>query len=509
MKKNKLLIGLLSTAAVASSLTPIVTLTSCGWSNNLMREYTPTIKPAADKTFDTQADAVDEYLRLCEENTEIFAQDLLYTLSRGMPQYNAYISEFCEISEASYGAKVSNISVNRAKKQVSFDLTMKIVYDYSLTKREELEFYDLGFKKWNTTTVANFVFDFDTTKCNLDPYAYRRQMTTYAGATQFGICEFNSTVQMLSQKGWAIDLDGKKVNFNETIPGRRCHFILPSYEYAQAHGSLDNYAKCYAEAWDLWLNYWGIQALVLSFKYYMPSNFIGDSADNPRTLDFGSYHMQNANLSDFFTHEENILYGFNTSLDSIKNLQNLRSDEGKDYWDEGSKTITLPDSNWGAQTCYTIAPYAFDAEASNYTNLGVPNNTKTIVIPSNYHTIQQYAFNSSTSVEKLVIGHEGSENLELGSNCFYQMLGLNEIDFSAFGAEQSGKITGPTQVKPFAGVHLGNIYPEGTSEGTIIVNKDCTDAQLSAWKSKLFNLGLKIWEDGISETGWKVERAKK
>lgn len=519
MKKNKLLITLLSTAGITSAVTPLVTLTSCGNNEklgNLMTEYTPTIKPLAAQNFATPMDAVKKYVSECKKNPEIFAQDLLYTLSRGMPQYNAYMSEFCEITKTDYDAQVSNITVDETKLQIGFDLKMHVVFDYSKTKRTELEFYDLNYQAWDAVTVAHFNFDFNTTDfAQYDIRGQRRQMTSYAGATQFGISEFGSTTKMISQKGTGINLDGKKESL-DAGEGDECHFILPTYDWYLNHSpeGITKYNEYYAQAWQLWLEYWGMQALVLTFKYYMPSNSCPASDDTPRSLDFGSYYMQNANVGKTFAigKDQDIegvtdLYGFNLSLDSIKNLENLKNsalqeEESFTYKDE---ELTLP--NGGGVT--KIADGAFDGAFSNYTNIGLPSEVKKLVIPSNFLNIGERAFAETGGLESIRFERQGQNDpLVLANHAFSTLRDVRYIDFSDFGKENFGKITttNPTQpeIKPFESITIGR---EAGLYGTIKLPtiSDSETTLIANWENKLAALGLPKY-DKDTGFGWNYDR---
>lgn len=518
MKNKKILIPILSIGALTSVVAPLSTLTSCGKKlGNLMTEYTPTIAaPEYKEAFATPHDVVVQYLKECYDNPEIFRQDLLYTLSRGMPQYNAYMSEFCEISDADYDATIDKIQVNKNDETVSFELTMKIHFDYSKTKKYELEWYDLNYQIWDSVTTAKFVFDFKTTTFDaFDARGQRRQMTTYAGATQLGISEFRSTTQLIKQTGKGINLEGNEVDLGQS-GGDLCHFILPTYDYYEKEGQTETYYKNYTEAWKLWLDYWGIQAPVLSFKYYMPSNNVLASDDTPRALDFGSYHMQYARLKDLYTYgkstqtsyvdnPEKTIMGFNLSHDSSRNWTNIQSDIG---WDAANKALTLGNQS-GLIT--NVAPHAFDGVFSEYTNLGIPNEVEALVIPGSYSDFGDYAFTSSFGLKKLIFEQTGDNVVAFHDHSFDTLPNVEEIDFSKMGKTKSGMLTqmGGIGASAFADIHLGVETQVGVKEGDIIIP---VGADEETWKAQLKTLGFKLVEEEQASGkpgGWYVHTADK
>ena len=274
MKKNKILIALTTIAGGATSaIIPLSTLVGCGAKKgNLMTEYTPSIKQKEAILLDDPSDVLNRYLEAVQDNKEIFAQDLRYTLSRGMPQYFSYISEFCEITDHNFNMTVNSIDVDTENKIITTDLTFKILFDYSKTKKEEMVWYDMNVYKWDTTTRCKLTLDFDTTKSAgfdpaAQPYAAKRQMTTYAGATQFGISERNSTIQLISERGSWIDLDHKKHKIDNKEASPVYHFMLPQEDYWTSIGKKETYEQNLAEVWDVWFDQVGLQTIVLILKY--------------------------------------------------------------------------------------------------------------------------------------------------------------------------------------------------------------------------------------------------
>ncbi|MCQ3915650.1 MAG: leucine-rich repeat domain-containing protein [Mycoplasmoidaceae bacterium] len=180
----------------------------------------------------------------------------------------------------------------------------------------------------------------------------------------------------------------------------------------------------------------GAQILVLLFKYYLPSNVLtGTTA--PNTLDFGSYYMGDVNLTSdetFKTHEKDsktTLYGFNPSLDSIRNLDNAVK-SGSIVKDEIDQHIifNVPEANY-------LASHAFDGNVSAYTNIGVPLGVEEVVIPETYENIESYAFagNPMTiGLKTLKLNPSAIQNqyCKIHEYAFSELLSLNKIDLSAF-----------------------------------------------------------------------------
>ncbi|MCQ3908451.1 MAG: leucine-rich repeat domain-containing protein [Mycoplasmoidaceae bacterium] len=212
-----------------------------------------------------------------------------------------------------------------------------------------------------------------------------------------------------------------------------------------------------------------MQALVLTFKYYMPSNVVEASDDTPRSLDFGSYHMQNVSLDTTFTTDANTLYGFNLSLDSIKNAKNLET-----YSGFVNSKLTLPSG--GGVT--TIADNAFDGAISNYTNLGLPDNVITLDIPSTYLNIGESAFTSSDGLREIIFHRNPNYATNLGQHAFSELKSVSEIDFTDFNPGESGKLAAADGDKPFETIHLGRTEPG--SDGLIYIPALCTQAQEQA-----------------------------
>lgn len=505
MKINKILTPIIFASSLSAACLPLTTLTSCSDNGfyNLLNEYTPKIAPLADTRFNSTKDVVNKYLDLVDENKQIFADDLLYTLSRGMPQYVAYISEFCEISKNEYSAKIDNIKVDKTKRQISCDVTAKINFDYGLTKKEELIWYDVTYKKWDSTSKVNFIFDFNTDEFTADDiHGQKAQMTSFAGATQLGLSELNSSVQLVSQTGSAVDYDNNTVSLNTTEAGRRCHFILPSEGY-WAEKSEATYIEHYAETWDLWLNYWGAQSLVLILKYYMPSNIYSVSDKTPKSLDFGSYHLQNANLNDIYTVDGNTLIGFNISLDSIKNLQNLYRKDIETGYDVQHKILTLPD-NGGDIT--QVAANAFDGGQSVYSNVGIPLEVEKVVVPA-YDEIGSRAFAENSYIKEFDFQYDGviQGKYSISPNAFSTLQSVDTLDFSSFDStiDPSNKFKATTDtVKPFTNIHLGSAKIVGKAEGKLIYPKNADVEKWTNFAKKI--LGLEIYDKTATGSGWEL-----
>ncbi|MCQ3915648.1 MAG: hypothetical protein MJ195_02810 [Mycoplasmoidaceae bacterium] len=144
MKKTKLLIPFLATAAIAGTIAPLV---SCNdktpetKKGNLMTEYKPTHKRYVqldEDQFSEPSDVVNTYLSEVSTDPEIFAQDLIYTMSRGLPQYVAYVSDFCEISGQDYNVEIPLDKIVVDGSTITSQIKLTMFYDYSETKPEEL-----------------------------------------------------------------------------------------------------------------------------------------------------------------------------------------------------------------------------------------------------------------------------------------------------------------------------------------------------------------------------------
>lgn len=506
MKKIKLLTSLGTLAGLTSVVVPLTTITSCGKSGNLMNEYTPSIKQLERTSFADAGDALSFYLSAVSEKNDIFAQDLRYTLSRGIPQYVSYVSEFCEISNHNFNLNVKNIAVDQENKTITTDFDIKILFDYSKTKKEEMIWYDMDLYKWDATSTVRLVLDFDTTQQagynpSIEPFAAKKQMTTYAGATQFGISETNSTIQLLSEKGYYIDLNKQKHKLDPTKQSDPYHFLLPQESYWQSIGQREKYVQNLAEVWDLWYSHPGLQILVLIFRYYMPNNMISAELAplSPHTIGFGSYYMGNATLNNTFTVFNNQLYGFNLSLDSINNMENIINDP---LYNSETSTLTLPNAQ-------SIRDNAFNGESSIYTNLGIPNGIKEVIIPNSYATIGEKAFSMSIpditgvpGVQKLTIKKStNTSGLYMKTDAFNQMLSLNEIDLSEWTNSDLNIINWSGA---FKNVHSG--MDEDLSQGTIYLNSDWKSKE-SEWIAKLGAMGFKdVYEEGSTQTkGWLIK----
>lgn len=511
MKLKNKLIPILTAGVVGVS--PLITLSSCGdngkTNGNIMEEYTPTIKQRtrANSYFDEPEDALNAYFDAVENKPAIFEQDLLYTLSRGLPQYISYISEYCEIKDQNYNIAISNIEITNtdSKKTISFDITLDVLYDFTGTKPEELLWYDLFAIKWDTQLVANVVFDFDTSDFNKENLeGQRSKMTTYAGATQFGISELNSTIQLKSEKGSYVDLNGIKHKVNdETGESKASHFIVPSETYWK--DDKQKYNEIISEINDLLITHPGLQVFVLMLKYYMFNN-VHEYYQVPNTIDFGSYYMGNTTLNRLYEYTNidssaDALCGFNYCLDSINNYENLLKEEGA--VDVETKTFTLPKTSPGGKTFSEITQNAFNGDITTYTNVGIPYEIKNLVIPNNYKFIQAKAFGANTQLEKIKFNHTGNTYPQLYENSFYKMSNVTTLDFSQYNTDDLSSVLCENAMK---NIHLGNSIPTDLKEGQIIVPSGVlTDETAKAkWVNFVNKLGLKVWESGTQEAGWEL-----
>lgn len=505
MKKIKFLLPLAATLGTIGSISPLFVLTSCGKNSNLMKEYTPTIKQHDRQSFNGSDDAVGEYLNVVSKNHEIFEQDLRYTISRGLPQYISYISEYCEIKDNNFSMDVDLDSVkvvnNDTERTITFDATFTVLYDYSGTKYHEMKWYDMTAYRWDTKTKARFVLDFDTRgfenypKSGNPSNAYRKKMTTLAGATQFGVSEINSTVQLLSETGYCIDLDGNKKTINTTVPDQKpCHFMLPEEYYWASEPS--RFQKIYSEVYDLWFNHPSLQVIVLLFKYYMPNNTYS-APGVPNTFDFGSYHMANISLKETYTLKSVsnaiTLYGFNSSLDCQNNFENLKTSGN---YVEKDHTFNIPGELNGLPV-KTIESNAFNSGISNYSNFGIPEEVETAVIPKQVTHIGEYAFASNPYLKGIKF-EKPTTTPTVVKNSFYLLSGLTKIDFSSYTSIPSAAFADGC----FKNIHLGVIVPEGTQEGEVIV--PASVGTINEWKLFLANCGLDIYDKASGQSGWYV-----
>lgn len=510
MKIKKILIPTLTVAPLATAIMPLA-LTSCGTQvlGNLMTEYTPNIGQHETISKQMPSSVVDAYFDAIVDEPEIFAQDFIYTLSRGLPQYVSYVSEFCEISGQNYDIRVYDVVPNMNDLTITFKADFYMYYDYSKTKVEELRWYDLGYKVWDATTTVEMTLDFDTTaaagfNADVDTRIQRKQMTTYAGATQLGISERGSTIKVLKEKGYCIDLDDNRIEMTQTTPSKADHFMIPSYNYWYSIGQTDTYTEHMNEVYDVWYQMPGAQIIILLLKYYLPSNAL-DLPNIPASMDFGSYHMANATLDDTYRSlvgpdGRNVLYGFNKSLDSIRNYEHIKDKLG----DEG--VLILPSD------CITIGANAFDGNVVPYTNIGIPDGVKKVVIPNTYQEINQSAF----ALNPMVGGFEslqlnpfaGSDWLSIKPYAFDQLLSLRQIDLNNFPANyaQLAYDAGEDDIweNAFASVHLGADF--GGDEGEIILPNDCSPSEVTAWENFLIKAGFsKVYvPDEFEHEGWKL-----
>lgn len=525
MKKTKLLTPIITVAGLASVVAPIASLSSCSCSNqgNLMTEYTPTIPALSRNSYQDPAAALKKYFEIIKNDKRVFEQDLIYTLSRGLPQYLSYLSEHCEMGKNYFNATVDSITVNDTNYSVSFNLTLDMRYDYTGTKIDELRWYDMSRLKSNTVTKLQFVLDFDTTTWT-HISAARRKMTTFAGATQFGISEIGSTVKVLSEKGKATIIKGsdfveQEIDYNGET-GTPSHFILPDANYWGA--SSHEYFKRNYEVSQIWTSLPSAQIAVLILKYYM-SNEHWDAVATPSVLRFGSYHMQNASLKELFTYQEfsgtpntTTLYGFNASLDSINNTDNL-SKASSEIYTNGTFTLptTYPDAN---HIVTQVVEGAFDGSQSSYTNLGLPDCVKTLVIPggagdgTGVMTIQPRAFRQNYGLTKVqflkpTTGTQASCYPQFGTDAFHSLHFVNEIDFSDYLPEAGGLLKNyDPDTGAFRSIHYGSPIPSDLVEGTFWIPHKAQDEQIDDWKAFATLLGLHVRETTADpEPGWVVK----
>lgn len=540
MKTRKILLPLITTATLASSL-PLVALTSCKDNKteklgNLMYEYTPTHKTFDKISLESPKKALETYLSEANKDPEIFIQDLRYTISRGMPQYISYVSEFCEITKNDFNMEIDkdDVNVDVTNKKVTFKATFHVYYDYSKTKKQEMIWYDMYYFIWNTYTTVEFVLDFDTFSDEGEtPFlAYadgdyaRKQMTTYAGATQFGLSEVGTTIKLISENGYYVDIETpEKHTVNVTEPSDPFHFMLPAQAYWTELGKLDTYYRNYEQVWNLWFNEPSLQCIALMLKYYMPSNtYITTSTTEvlPNTFDFGSYYMKDVTLNDTYAYtyqgEENqktaSLWGFNRSLDSINNYANIQR-EGQGYVDG---VLTMPiTANDGTTRITTIRPYAFNGDLSNYTNLGIPEEVQELVVPLSYDEIYTKAFASNGGLSekydygftKLTFKKSSSTVPIFQENAFHQLFEVDTIDFSSFADPTAYKMIHPTGqgnkwLNAFKEIHLILPVEAEKAEGIVILPKGVVkgDSNWNQWISVLAEAGLPQYNAVSKTAGW-------
>lgn len=515
MKKIKLITPIVLTAT-AGTIVPVVSVTSCSKSlTNLMKEYTPSIAQLKAKSFASPDKVLEAYLDAVKENKDIFKQDLLYTLSRGLPQYLAYMSEHCEIKNFDASVDISDISVDKDSKTITCDVTFKLKYDFTGTKIEELEWYDISAIKANTKQKIRLYLDFNTysNAFKFSPYAQRRQMTTFAGATQFGISEINSRLKLISEKGSYTDLNGKSHSVDLSEEENTHHFILPNLEYWETYGGgVTEYWKRYNEVASLWTSNITAQILVLILKYYMSYDAWSDIVA-PSTLRLGSYYMANATLNNLYNTTPSgdtiSIDSFNLSLDSIHNAQNLKN-SGQLVDGVYSIPNKIDDKNVS-----TIRTNAFNGDASTYTNLGLPDAVKEIKIiggvatgAGNSFKVQNGAFKKNYWLKKITFIKptgtitQANNYPEVGSDAFVSMHAVDTIDFSDYDPSAATLLKSADNfVGAFSLIHSGTPVPADGKWGTIRIP---ASASQSDWKTFLENAGLHIKETD-DDIGWVIE----
>lgn len=516
MKKLKLLIPMIPVTLAAT----IVPMSSCSYSKkgNLMTEYTPTEKRHDQQSYTKTEDVINEYLSRIKDRPQRFEQDLIYTFSRGLPQYAAYISDYCEVTDYDYNVDVelNPDDVDIENKTVTFTVTLDMYFDYSKTPASELLWYDMYDSVWDATTVVKFVFDFNTytdaytEQIAATPDVQKCQMATLAGATEFGVSEVGSTLEVISQKGWSKDVYGKKKDQTTLVgsDGVKYHFMLPSKGYWDSRFvTQSEYLKRIQEAYEIWFKWPGAQPLVLLFKRYLPNHELPVQGTAPNTFDFGSYYMYNSTLNDTFCigSDNKTVVSFNKSLDSTRNLANLEKNELFVVDEEGKGTFTLP------AEYEKIAPHAFDGNLSTYTNLGIPLAVDNVIIPNSYRSIGADAFAGNPqdvglSYLKLSPSSEGT--LEISPFAFDQLLSLRTVDLHEFDPSYAVDKTGAQAwTGAFSTVHSGLL--DQVVDGYIILPHGWKDNAVyeDAWRGFLENAGFGKIVDDPEPVGWVVVEA--
>lgn len=546
--KNKLIKTLLVTGTASSMIVPLASLSSCSKSKlvDLSKIYIPTIKPAEAQWYDSPADALTAYLNAIDSekggNPEIFRQDLLYTMSKGMQEYTAMYQQYCNVTRCEHYADVSNIRVKnvddedptKVEKKVIFDLTFEVHFDISNNKLEDLIWMELDFPIYDITSKIEFTFDFNAVDAvNPDlgggPIYQYRQMTSLGGTTQFGITEYGSSLRILSEKGTATNIYGEDFSIDTETPSSTFYFILPTKGYWNLKNPTQadlEYNKRYNSCYSLWHAHQGAQAAVLILKYYISSVSDPLLTDTTiRTLDFGSYYFTNANLNSFYTTDKEILYGFNISLDATKNHANVdklpSTPSGQGSFDKTTSTLTLP-TKVDSYTLTTISASAFSAAKSDFTNMSLPLQVLNLSIPGSYSSIEHDAFRTDYNLQSISFDARASKSVKLGYSSFYQMYSLITLDFSKQGTQDYKYFQytgGDEETQPFLQIHNGadinNLVSQVTqkygesvngAEGVVIIPSGANEGEWSNWLHG--QLGLKIFDPDHPENhGWAFKKA--
>lgn len=522
--KSKLLKSLIGFGSIICTTSPLISLASCKEKvveqpGNLNKEYTPDLPQLEAKWYegnnDTASAVVDLFVGEAIANTGNFKQDLLYTMSRGVTKYKQYLKDQgVKISWFNMNAVVSNIEPKMDEitgaVSIECDLTMRISYDFSKTKKNNMVAAGLNFYKWKTKSVFHMVFDFETSSFSKERiFAKRRQLTVFDGAAQIGISEINSTIQLLSEKGSSTNLSKKTKKIDIKEPGDILHFISPQQDYWNRQAD-DQYATRLAEIEKLKSE--GHYIVPLLIDYYFGQD-VYPIEQTPNTMEFGSYHMANAVLKDTFEYGEsdtttNVLYGFNFSNNSTQNWAKLVNEDC--YQVDGDViSFTLPTSHTKSGVDYPIeglADRAFDGTYSTYDNQGLPNDITNVVIPGSYQYIGSKAISfaeQTSQINTITLNRwTSSRPYNLSPNAFYQLPNLRTIDLSTLNVADCNSFTGDRSwTNAFQSVHYG--CEELENEGVIYLPSGWEDPQYqNAWKTALIKMGITISDGVVGHKGW-------
>ena len=520
MKLNKIFKSVIASTGVLSVVTPVICLSSCNKGStsiigNLMDEFNPTIAqlPATDfgNCF-TATDVINIYLDEIQRDRNNFRQDLFYTLTRGVKNYEQYLRDNgVTINSSNYNAKISEIKVDREGENnlVSFDLEMIIEYDYSSTSAEILTNLGVKYSKWNTATKFHFVLDFNTASFakNL-AFAKRRQLTLYNQIANVGISELSSTIQILYSHGSAMKVEGSKsVDININDPQQAAVFIDPQYDYWSAQGGSGTaiYNKR-IEQINL-LKEDGHYHVINFFKYYNGDQTFA-AEKTPNVFDFGAYHIGLAQLYYTFEYGESetpsICYGFNFSSNSAINFAKFANEPSYHIEDNSFElptTFTKDDEEYAINR---LASNAFDGTYLTVDNIGLPNEVKKITIPAQYQAIgtRAIAFAQPTSeITTLTFKRWTSpQPYQLLEDAFYQLPNLSVIDMSDFNADDCNKITETRWAQSLRNVHIN--WQGDTHEGDIYLPEGWDVNYKEQWRKIISSMGIKCYVLGEERNGW-------
>lgn len=524
--KTKLLFGSVISSSVIACSAPLISLSGCSdkgtvETGNLMKEYTPE-SPKLDITeisnWDYANDVINKYFSEIQKKSKYFVEDLLYTMSRGLATYNQLLEQKgIKINSNDFNATIDEVNADIENYQLSFNITLKMQYDYSGNDAQKMKNMNLYFFKWNTTSKFKFIFDFDTASLISNTLnGKRRQVTFLDEIAQIGVSEVNSTMQLLSENGSSVDLDGIKHEINIVSPQEACHFIKPQKDYWESLGHLETYTLHNTEIESLQKSGHYVVAEIMD-QYLGNDPYIAEKTAN--TMDLGSYHMGLGSMQSTFEYlgDSYVCYGFNYSNDPDINYGKFTQPNNWWYNDEEA-TFTLPTTKVHPDVSSTVTvnilgANAFNGNISNKYDIALPIEVKKVTIPADYLEIQQYAigFNENaeeqSQIETLYFERSSTSTIcTLGANAFYNLKNLKYIDLSSFKANDYQFLQSCWK-NAFKSVHINH---EDLQEGTIVLPSGLNSTQIASWLENINNyLGIHAYTSSSPEQyGWALYSAQ-